>query len=198
MIQAECVCGHVLKAEDQYAGRKAKCPKCGAGVLLPRPVDETYRLASPPITVAAPIAEALPQIRTAPPPAPAIEDREDEEESESSTLDRSQFRRHFFAVWCGQWALRIMGWALIAWCGFVVFLAGFFWLVALLGSAKEKGPKLGPMASLGIFEVFFIILPTMLGTLTVACLLLAGSQLLTALSWSYIRQGLGGAGPIES
>jgi DNA-directed RNA polymerase subunit RPC12/RpoP len=39
MIRFQCpVCGKILKAEDQGAGRKANCPRCGQRLWIPPPV----------------------------------------------------------------------------------------------------------------------------------------------------------------
>lgn len=35
MISVTCECGKVLRTKDEYAGKKAACPKCGAAVRLP-------------------------------------------------------------------------------------------------------------------------------------------------------------------
>lgn len=32
-------CGHGIRVAVKHAGRKAKCPKCAAGVVVPRPMD---------------------------------------------------------------------------------------------------------------------------------------------------------------
>jgi hypothetical protein len=36
-IEVTCQCGKVLKAKDEHAGLKAKCPSCGAIVEIPQP-----------------------------------------------------------------------------------------------------------------------------------------------------------------
>ncbi|MBX7073118.1 MAG: biopolymer transporter ExbD [Pirellulales bacterium] len=41
MIRTRCAqCGRKLKAPDSLAGRKAKCPRCGAEVPIPKPVRQ--------------------------------------------------------------------------------------------------------------------------------------------------------------
>lgn len=40
-IQVECLrCGKRYSAPDQWAGRRAKCPKCGAAIEIPIPVED--------------------------------------------------------------------------------------------------------------------------------------------------------------
>ncbi len=34
MIRVVCVCGRVFKAEDRHAGRRTRCPACGAGLVI--------------------------------------------------------------------------------------------------------------------------------------------------------------------
>jgi hypothetical protein len=36
-IDFECPCGKKLKSKDEYAGKRTKCPLCGAGLLVPQP-----------------------------------------------------------------------------------------------------------------------------------------------------------------
>jgi hypothetical protein len=193
-IQATCECGYVCKADDQYAGRKAKCPKCGKGVLLPQ--AEAYQLAKP-----AALSPPPPPMEFKPAPAldfpVGVGRNESAEDEAASELDRSLFRRHFFAVWCCVWALRIAGWLTIAWAGLIVCGSIAFFLVGVAVSDKNT-KAVGPLASLGFVELVFFVLPALFGAFTLACILLAASQLLTALAWSYLRQGLGGAGPIDA
>lgn len=35
-IDFECACGKKLKSKDEYAGKKTKCPVCGAALLVPQ------------------------------------------------------------------------------------------------------------------------------------------------------------------
>lgn len=35
MIETVCACGHRLKAKDEHAGKRGKCPKCGDFMLIP-------------------------------------------------------------------------------------------------------------------------------------------------------------------
>ncbi len=47
-IQVACAqCGKRYTTPDQWAGKRAKCPKCGAGVDIPIPVDDLEPLQSP-------------------------------------------------------------------------------------------------------------------------------------------------------
>ncbi len=34
-IEVLCVCGQFLKAKDEFAGKRIKCPHCGAGLQVP-------------------------------------------------------------------------------------------------------------------------------------------------------------------
>jgi len=36
-ITFDCPCGRVLRVSDEHAGRRVKCPACGAVVLVPKP-----------------------------------------------------------------------------------------------------------------------------------------------------------------
>jgi hypothetical protein len=40
MISVSCSCGKTLRAKDEYAGRKARCPGCGETVSFPAAVSE--------------------------------------------------------------------------------------------------------------------------------------------------------------
>jgi hypothetical protein len=40
MIRIVCICGRAFKTEDRYAGRRAKCPGCGADLMI-GPASET-------------------------------------------------------------------------------------------------------------------------------------------------------------
>ena len=67
-IVIDCPCGRRLRAAEQYAGRKVKCPACGGVLEVPGvepsaaapPADDTYEL-----------AEAPPEPRRPAPPRPA-------------------------------------------------------------------------------------------------------------------------------
>lgn len=37
MLKVTCVNGHRLRAADEHAGKKVKCPKCSAVIQLPEP-----------------------------------------------------------------------------------------------------------------------------------------------------------------
>lgn len=48
LIKFTCRCGHVMQADQQHAGRKANCPKCGIAVLIPiSGQSDTRRYARP-------------------------------------------------------------------------------------------------------------------------------------------------------
>lgn len=75
-IAVACTCGVKLKAPDAAAGKRVKCPKCGAGLVVPVPAPEPDfefvddEPAPPPVAaVAKPVAKPKPQL---------IEDDEDE------------------------------------------------------------------------------------------------------------------------
>jgi hypothetical protein len=36
-IDFECPCGKKLKSKDEFAGKRTKCPQCGAGLTVPQP-----------------------------------------------------------------------------------------------------------------------------------------------------------------
>jgi hypothetical protein len=36
-IELRCSCGNLLRAKDEWVGRRAKCPKCGAALTIPGP-----------------------------------------------------------------------------------------------------------------------------------------------------------------
>src|SRR5438034_10143985 len=39
-ISVTCTCGKRLKAKDEMAGKRARCPACGNSVLIPDPESE--------------------------------------------------------------------------------------------------------------------------------------------------------------
>ena len=63
-IRIKCKCGKILSARDEYAGRRARCPKCKASFILPATAART--VAAPPVTSHGP-GQPSPQ----PAPAPA-------------------------------------------------------------------------------------------------------------------------------
>jgi len=59
-IRFRCACGHALKASEESAGRKARCPQCGAAIRIPGRADDP----GPPHEGAgAPAAPPLPSAR---------------------------------------------------------------------------------------------------------------------------------------
>jgi uncharacterized membrane protein YjgN (DUF898 family) len=36
-IEVQCECGKLLRAKDEHAGRKVKCPECGGPIVIPQP-----------------------------------------------------------------------------------------------------------------------------------------------------------------
>lgn len=48
MIQVNCPCGKVLSAQPAYAGRRVKCPKCGAALTVPSTATPTATPTAPP------------------------------------------------------------------------------------------------------------------------------------------------------
>lgn len=81
MIQVTCSCGKELRAKAEHAGKRAKCPRCGQVLVIPRPAaaapptdDEAFQLlmgepSSPEPAVPAPAAPESPS------PTPAATDR---------------------------------------------------------------------------------------------------------------------------
>src|SRR5262245_36544007 len=66
-IPFRCACGKKLQAKDEYAGKKLKCPGCGAILTIPR----ASAVATPPPAAAVPPpAPVPPQEVTAPPTEP--------------------------------------------------------------------------------------------------------------------------------
>lgn len=65
-ILLACACGKKMKARDELAGKKVKCPGCGAAVAVPLPEEE----AEPEIAA----VEAAPERR--PDPAQAVREKE--------------------------------------------------------------------------------------------------------------------------
>lgn len=39
-ISFECACGRAFSVGDEYAGKRAKCPRCGAPITVPSPAPE--------------------------------------------------------------------------------------------------------------------------------------------------------------
>lgn len=87
-ISFQCGCGKVLRARDEYAGRRARCSQCSAIVTIPSPAidvnadaslpttedEETYRIEEPVATTWTPSPEIArrPKATTSPaPPAAA-------------------------------------------------------------------------------------------------------------------------------
>lgn len=80
MVEVVCQCGTMLSLPDQYAGKRGKCPACGAVVNIPAappPVEDEF--APPPVQhVAAAPEPAMPQptVFQSPAPQPAAAYRE--------------------------------------------------------------------------------------------------------------------------
>ncbi|HUQ71625.1 MAG TPA: hypothetical protein VM165_19005 [Planctomycetaceae bacterium] len=206
-ISVTCQCGTILEAEDQHAGRKGRCSKCGAKLTLPQPVkpardpevtfaeykptiaDDTYRLGDH-----QPIPEPRPFFPppTAPAPTPPAppEFSDDGGRSDELELDSGAFRRHFFAVWWCHWVLRIMGLLILGLWAAGLALAIVLGVVVLIQS--KDAMTLGGMAALAMVWV-----PGFLLSVTTGFCLLAAAELLTAASWNYLRRGIGGLGPID-
>ena len=64
-IRFRCKCGKIVKVEEQYAGRRAKCPNCGAQLVVPS--------ASTAPEAGGPNAKPRPSTQPAQPPAPELE-----------------------------------------------------------------------------------------------------------------------------
>ena len=63
-ITVQCTCGRHLKARDEFAGKRADCPHCGAELTVPKSPPQ-------PPPLAADVADATKA--TAPPPERAVE-----------------------------------------------------------------------------------------------------------------------------
>src|SRR5579871_257925 len=94
MIQVTCSCGKELRARAEHAGKRAKCPRCGQVLLIPKPApaapstdDEAFQLfigetSSPEPAVPAPPAAESPSpvpaaagrygFQDEPPPVPPV------------------------------------------------------------------------------------------------------------------------------
>ncbi len=83
-------CERTLKAPDSTAGRKIKCPKCGAVVLVPEP-DEDEEAASPALKKGA--APAQRKRAAADDETPRRNGRRDEEDEEDETPRRKKKKR---------------------------------------------------------------------------------------------------------
>ncbi|HUY34033.1 MAG TPA: HEAT repeat domain-containing protein [Pirellulales bacterium] len=63
-ITVTCPCGKKLQSRDEHAGMRAKCPACGAVLLIPKPPQPPVT-ATPPVNAAppAPAAPAAPPVK---------------------------------------------------------------------------------------------------------------------------------------
>jgi DNA-directed RNA polymerase subunit RPC12/RpoP len=68
-ITFSCACGRQLQMDDEYAGKRARCPECAGVVVVPAPVPE-------------------------PPPLPARTLRADDVAAEASSLNPRESRPH--------------------------------------------------------------------------------------------------------
>src|SRR6476660_9932428 len=67
-IQVTCEkCGKQLRVKDEYAGRKGKCPACGAVIQIPQAEPEVFDLKDEP--------KVAPKVAAPMPPRPAAVQR---------------------------------------------------------------------------------------------------------------------------
>jgi hypothetical protein len=98
-IHVACdACGSRLKAPDQLAGRKVKCPKCGAMLAVPGGAEEETEPAPPPQPKKAPAHAVTARKRTAaeetPPPEPEGPTESEEPDDEDRPRRKKKKRRH--------------------------------------------------------------------------------------------------------
>ncbi len=68
MITFDCdTCGHSVRVKDEFAGRKGKCPKCGAVLQIPGDAPEPEPVTAESASEATPVA---PPVRADEPPDP--------------------------------------------------------------------------------------------------------------------------------
>lgn len=215
-VSAFCSCGFLLRAEDQYAGKKARCPKCGKGVRLPAESDEAAaRSPSPsmnfatwqPVTAEAP-PKPFASIGTESPASAEASQRDATPSTKTeSSVDLAEvielgshqenvdFRQRFFGVFVCRMAFRIVG---ILWVGLTVTAAIGFLLLMLFSliyiavndgfDATKRAVVVQLMTGL-LFSGWCIL------SFVCACGLLAMSELLHAAGWWFYRQRIGGLGP---
>jgi RsiW-degrading membrane proteinase PrsW (M82 family) len=71
-IEVSCDCGGRFRAKDELAGRRVKCPKCGAALTIPLPPIELADFdAAPPEVRHVPLPPAVPARVRVPAPLPA-------------------------------------------------------------------------------------------------------------------------------
>jgi hypothetical protein len=56
-IVFSCGCGKQLRARDEFAGRKIKCPGCQAVLLIPAPADASAAAAAKPVSATQPLPD---------------------------------------------------------------------------------------------------------------------------------------------
>ena len=85
-IAFNCTCGKTLRVPDTSAGKRAKCPACGAIGLVPEPEPEFEVVDEPPVRARhAEAPSALPELpNPKPKPKPKPSEGEDEEESDGN------------------------------------------------------------------------------------------------------------------
>lgn len=76
-ITFDCACGKTLRVPDASAGKKAKCPVCGAVVAVPEP-DPVFEIVEPSLPPE-PVAESVA------PPKPYAKPTYDEDEEDDKT-----------------------------------------------------------------------------------------------------------------
>lgn len=55
-ISFSCECGKAMKVKDEYAGKRAKCPACGQGVVVP---DAAYEVEQPAVFTSSPALDRI-------------------------------------------------------------------------------------------------------------------------------------------
>lgn len=81
MIEFKCSqCGKQLKVKDNAAGKKGKCPQCGATLLVPQPEMVTLEAAEP--------------SRSTPPPSPYANARSTDEGTQPPQLTKPRNQKH--------------------------------------------------------------------------------------------------------
>lgn len=92
-IETVCVCGKKLRANDELAGRKVKCPGCGQGVALPAPNDAIVAapppLPKPPPLPPPPVAPIQAQLLD----EPELADDEDEDDRDDDRPRRKKKKK---------------------------------------------------------------------------------------------------------
>lgn len=219
-VSALCDCGHLLRAEDQYAGKKARCPKCSQVVRLPLASDEaaerspsqsmnfaSWQTATPETSstpssqfaqISAAKAAAPPQpssIGATPGRVPVEIDEDAGAPGDLPNADAADFRKRFFGVYVCQLAFRIMAalWisiSIIAEAGMIVLMA-----FSLIMIATNKGLDAAQSAAVVQLMAAAVFTAWCVAAFIIGCWLLAMSELLHAAGWWLYRQRIGGLGP---